>query len=59
MEGINTISSLRIIQTNGEFSTGARQAICAWISTEVRIEGTVFLHDDDNVLDLMNALQFG
>ncbi len=50
--GVDTLFGLGVGDTHRELAVLAWKAQRAGISAEIRIEGAVFLHDDDDVLDL-------
>ena len=47
---------LQIRQANGEVSVARRYPVGSRERSEVRIERSILLHDDDDVLDLMNGV---
>ncbi len=53
----HTLSCPRIGIADSEGSILRRQSICPWESAEVTVERTVFLHNDDHMLDFVNSFR--
>jgi hypothetical protein len=55
VEGIDTVSEARIREAGGRSRSLPRDAVRAWEGPEVVVERAVLLHDDDHVLDRVDA----